>query len=79
MIDTTGLRDSMGKVVQSIRDSMPNPEEVKQAAKAASMTSEGQTISEQTSRLEPIVTSLGKVGGGGTRPARSTPSARTSG
>ncbi|MCX6872259.1 MAG: hypothetical protein NTW21_00390 [Verrucomicrobia bacterium] len=45
---------------------MPKPEEVKQAAKAASKTSDtGQTIPEQASRLDPIVTSLGKVGGGG--------------
>ncbi|MCX6879067.1 MAG: hypothetical protein NTW21_35450, partial [Verrucomicrobia bacterium] len=65
LIDTTGLRDSMGKVVQSIRDSMPKPEEVKQAAKAASKTDTGQTITQQASRLDPIVTSLGKVGGGG--------------
>ncbi|MCX6880436.1 MAG: hypothetical protein NTW21_42520, partial [Verrucomicrobia bacterium] len=68
LIDTTGLRDSMGRVIQSIRDAMPKPEEVKQAAKAASKTSDtGQTIPvpEQASRLDPIVTSLGKVGGGG--------------
>jgi len=64
-IDTAGLRDNMGKVVQSIQDSMPKPEEVKQAANAASKTDTGQTIPQQTGRLDPIVTSLGKVGGGG--------------
>jgi tape measure domain-containing protein len=63
--DTAGLRDSMGKVVQSITDSMPKPEDVKQAANAASKTDSGQTIAQQASRLDPIVTSLGKVGGGG--------------
>ena len=64
--DTTGLRDNMDKVVQSIRDSMPKPEEVKQAAKAAAKPATGgQTLSQQNSRLDPIVTSLGKVGGGG--------------
>jgi hypothetical protein len=65
-IDTTGLRDNMGRVIQSIHDSMPKPEEVKQAAKAATKTGDtGKTISQQTSRLDPIVMSLGKVGGGG--------------
>jgi hypothetical protein len=64
-METSGLRDSMNKVVQSIADSMPKPEDVKQAANAASKTDTGQTIPQQASRLDPIVTSLGKVGGGG--------------
>jgi len=64
-IDTTGLRDNMGKVVQSIRDSMPKPEEVKQAAAAAARPAEAAKVAPETHRLDPIVTSLGKVGGGG--------------
>jgi hypothetical protein len=68
LIDTTALRDSFGKVVGSIRDSMPKPEEVKQAAAAAAKTSTdaSPTVAKPAaSTLAPIVTSLGKVGGGG--------------
>ena len=64
LIDTTGLRDSMGRVISSIRDSMPKPEAVKQAAKAVS-TPTNPVVSPQSKHLDPIVTSLGKVGGGG--------------
>jgi tape measure domain-containing protein len=63
--DTTGLKDNMNKVIQSIRDSMPKPEEVKQVAKAAAKTGDTGKLPDQTSRLDPIVMSLGKVGGGG--------------
>jgi tape measure domain-containing protein len=68
LIDTTGLRDSFGKVVASIRDSMPKPDEVKQAATAAAKisTDTATTVTKPAaSTLAPIVTSLGKVGGGG--------------
>jgi tape measure domain-containing protein len=67
LIDTRGLRDSFGKVAQSIRDTMPKPEDVKQAATVASKGA-GIAPSASTptaSSLAPIVTSLGKVGGGG--------------
>ncbi len=64
LIDTTGLRDSFGKVVASIRDSMPKPEVVKQAATAAAQTKNTPMIDKE-SHLAPVVTSLGKVGGGG--------------
>lgn len=69
LIDTTGLRDSFGKVVQSIRATMPKPEEVKQAATASTKVTTGNSTSvakpAAASTLAPIVTSLGKVGGGG--------------
>jgi tape measure domain-containing protein len=68
VIDTTGLRDSFGKVAQSIRDTMPKPEEVKQAATAAAKMTSGNSpavAKPAASTLAPIVTSLGKVGGGG--------------
>jgi tape measure domain-containing protein len=67
LIDTSALRDSFGKVVQSIRDTMPKPEDVKQATnKAAKSSTEGSLKSmAQETRIDPIVTSLGKVGGGG--------------
>lgn len=67
LIDTTAMRDSFGKVVQSIRDTMPKPEEVKQAASAAAKTTAEITPKVETggsAGLAPI-TSLGKVGGGG--------------
>jgi hypothetical protein len=46
---------------------MPKPEEVKQAATAAAKTTgnTSPTAVKQSSNLAPIVTSLGKVGGGG--------------
>lgn len=67
LIDTNGLRENFGKVARSIRDSMPKPEEVKQAATAATKTStETAPVKQaQANRLAPIVTSLGKIGGGG--------------
>ena len=69
LIDTSGLRESFGKVAQSIRDTMPKPEEVKQAATAAAKvttdTAPIRQANQQANRLAPIVTSLGKVGGGG--------------
>jgi hypothetical protein len=68
LIDTSGLRDSFGKVVASIRDTMPKPEEVKQAATAAAKVTTGNSpavAKPVASTLAPIVTSLGKVGGGG--------------
>jgi tape measure domain-containing protein len=63
--DTTGLRENMGKVVQGIKDAMPKPEAVKQAAAAVGKTDTNASVSPQATRLDPIVTSLGKVGGGG--------------
>lgn len=65
MIDTTGLREDFDRVVGSIKDSMPKPEEaqaaVTNAAPAAQAEVAKPTVAE---RLEPITTSLGKVGGG---------------
>lgn len=66
VIDTTGLRESMNTVLGTIREAMPKPEEVKQAATAAAKTTTTQpTAINQSASLAPIVTSLGKVGGGG--------------
>ncbi|MBP7948923.1 MAG: tape measure protein [Verrucomicrobiales bacterium] len=69
LIDTSGLRASFGKVVDSITESMPKPEEAAQALKAAgktdAKTAATGTLAAASSRLDPIVTSLGKVGGGG--------------
>jgi hypothetical protein len=57
--------DSIKTMVGSIRESMPKPEAVKQATAVSKTTATGPVVSPQSSRLDPIVTSLGKVGGGG--------------
>jgi tape measure domain-containing protein len=67
LIDTRGLRDSFGKVVTSIRETMPKADETaKTAAAAGKVSGTGTSASiPAASSLAPIVTSLGKVGGGG--------------
>ena len=66
MIDTTGLKKTFNDIVASIKADMPKPEEVKAAASTASKTTEqAATLAEAASRIDPIVSSLGKVGGGG--------------
>jgi len=68
VIDTTGLRESMNTVIGTIREAIPKPEDVKQAANAAAKVTTGNspTVAKPAaSTLTPIVTSLGKVGGGG--------------
>jgi tape measure domain-containing protein len=67
LIDTRGLRDNFGRVAESIRDTMPKPEEAaKSVAAAGNVTGTASASAKPTaSSLAPIVTSLGKVGGGG--------------
>jgi tape measure domain-containing protein len=67
LIDTRGLRDSFGKVAQSIRETMPKPEEAAKTVAAAGKVAGTAPASAKptASSLAPIVTSLGKVGGGG--------------
>jgi hypothetical protein len=67
LIDTRGLRDSFGKVTQSIRDTMPRPEDAAKTVAAAGKVAGTTPASAKpaASSLAPIVTSLGKVGGGG--------------
>jgi len=67
LIDTRGLRDNFGKVAQSIRDTMPKPEEAAKTVAAAGKVSGSAPSAAKlgSSSLAPIVTSLGKVGGGG--------------
>jgi tape measure domain-containing protein len=64
-IDTTGLRNNMGNVVRTIQESMPKPEALKKAADAAKGTTDTTKKDKVSARLEPLVSSLGKVGGGG--------------
>jgi tape measure domain-containing protein len=67
LIDTRGLRDNFGKVARSIRDTMPKPEEAAKTVAAAGKVTgtEPSAAKPAASSLAPIVTSLGKVGGGG--------------
>ena len=65
LVDTGGLKARFDEVVGSITASLPKPDEVKQAASAAAGVGTAATATAQASRLDPIVTSLGKVGGGG--------------
>jgi len=67
LIDTRGLRDSFGKVVKSIRETIPKAEEAaKTVAAAGKVSGSAPSAAKPTaSSLAPIVTSLGKVGGGG--------------
>jgi tape measure domain-containing protein len=64
-METSGLRDSMNKVVQSITASIPKPEAVNASVAGGDKPAEKGGMATTVSRLEPIVTSLGKVGGGG--------------
>jgi tape measure domain-containing protein len=67
LIDTRGLRDNFGKVAKSIRDTMPKPEDAAKTVAAAGKVSGSapSAAKPSNSALAPIVTSLGKVGGGG--------------
>ncbi|MCX8496581.1 MAG: tape measure protein [Akkermansiaceae bacterium] len=67
VIDTTGMKQSMDTVLGSIRDALPKPEAAKKVADAAAAVKPtGPSPNKPTSEtFAPIVTSLGKVGGGG--------------
>ena len=68
VIDTTGMKQSMDTVLGSIRDALPKPEAAKKVAEAAAAvkpTSPNSNNKPTSETFAPIVTSLGKVGGGG--------------
>jgi tape measure domain-containing protein len=67
VIDTSGVRESLSKVFSDIRESMPKPDQVKKIAAAVAKPSAAtNTLKPNASEsFAPIVTSLGKVGGGG--------------
>jgi tape measure domain-containing protein len=67
VIDTTGMKQSMDTVLGSIRDALPKPEVAKKVADAAAAVKPtGPSPNKPASEtFAPIVTSLGKVGGGG--------------
>jgi hypothetical protein len=67
VIDTRGVRESLSKVFSNIREAMPKPDQVKNIAAAVAKPSAAtNTLKPNASEsFAPIVTSLGKVGGGG--------------
>ena len=68
LIDTTGLKESLRNVVGSIRDTMPKPDDATKTVQAAGKVAgaAGSPVAASTTaRLEPIVTSMARVGGGG--------------
>ncbi|MCX8495353.1 MAG: hypothetical protein ORN51_04130, partial [Akkermansiaceae bacterium] len=67
VIDTTGMKQSMDTVLGSIRDALPKPEAARKVAEAAAAqpTGPSQNNKPTSENFAPIVTSLGKVGGGG--------------
>jgi hypothetical protein len=67
VIDTSGVRESLSKVFSNIREAMPKPDQVKNVAAAVAKPSAAtNTLKPNASEsFAPIVTSLGKVGGGG--------------
>jgi tape measure domain-containing protein len=67
VIDTTGLRESMNTVLGTIQEAIPKPDEVKNvvAAVAKPAATPNAMKPNTPESFSPIVTSLGKVGGGG--------------
>jgi len=68
VIDTSAMRERMNEVLGTIRDALPKPEEIKQVARATTPKKPNVTnplAQASTTTMDPIVTSLGKVGGGG--------------
>jgi tape measure domain-containing protein len=65
IIDTTRMKESLAGIIASIPGISPGAEAVKAVGKSAGKSGTTTTTGELAARLEPIVTSLGKVGGGG--------------
>jgi tape measure domain-containing protein len=68
VIDTSAMRERMNEVMGTIRDALPKPEEIKQVARGTTPKKSNVAnplAQASTTTMDPIVTSLGKVGGGG--------------
>jgi tape measure domain-containing protein len=65
IIDTTRMKKSLAGIIASIPGIGPDAETVKAAGKSTGTSGALTTPGEVAARLTPIVTSLGKVGGGG--------------
>jgi tape measure domain-containing protein len=73
LIGTAGLRESLGRIVESISSAVTAPAEAAAAAVKDAAQNQGTAASQLpgagTGRgMEPVVTSLGRVGGGGYQP-----------
>ena len=66
--DTKGLKDNMDKVIQGIKDAMPKPDDSKKPDDPGYTPPTPQKGDDLPAKLDPIVSSLGKVGGGGYSP-----------
>ena len=68
-IDTSGMEEELTGIVRTIRAALPKPEEAQEAAERAGKAAAPGITSPlnrgPSTRLAPIVTSLGRVGGGG--------------
>jgi len=72
LIDTTAMQEKLVGIVQAIQRALPKPEEARDAASKVTGAGQGQAsplAAQQSARLAPIVTSLGRVGGGGYAPS----------
>ncbi len=67
-IDTSGMKDTFDKVIQQIMDAMPAPDGSKKPDDPGYTPPTPQKGDDMPTKLEPIVSSLGKVGGGGYSP-----------
>jgi tape measure domain-containing protein len=66
VIDTSGLLENMKTVLGTIREALPKPDQVKNVAAAVAKPSATNPLKPNSpDSFSPIVTSLGKVGGGG--------------
>ncbi len=71
LIDTSEMREKMDRIVRTIQDTIPKPEDAQKVAEkvaeavGATNASKTPALPTQQARLAPIVTSLAKVGGGG--------------
>ena len=71
LIDTSEMRDKMDRIVRTIQDTIPKPEDAQKVAEkvadavGATNATKTPALPTQQARLAPIVTSLAKDGGGG--------------
>ena len=66
-IDTSAMQEKLAGIILKIREAVPKPEDAAQAAAnvAKAAATGASPLTGPSGRLDPIVTSLGKVGGGG--------------
>lgn len=65
IMDTTQARDSMGRILQEIKDAMPKKDDSKKDVPANANPQETAPVQKAKDPFKPIVTSFARVGGGG--------------